>query len=81
MVAPSFKKASDPDPGTSVIYGATDIVKIVEVLQGDKLSSWDFTLLFMRVPLENYYQCGFGGMGDRFDSIKPPSKLANISRI
>jgi len=25
--------------------------------------------------------CGFGGMGDRFDPIKPPSKLANISMV
>jgi hypothetical protein len=43
------------------------------VRQVDGLSSLDFTLLFMRVPLGNYYQCGLGGMGDRFDLVKPPS--------
>ncbi len=26
------------------------------------LSTRGFTFLFSRVPLENYYQCGFGGM-------------------
>jgi hypothetical protein len=53
-----------------VVVGTSSLV----VLQADSLpkSILDFTLLSKRVPLQNYYQCGFGGMGDRFDPIIPP---------
>ena len=39
------------------------------VLEVDSLSSSDFTFLLSRVPLENYYQCGFGGTQNDIGSL------------